>query len=89
MMGWTPLVLARHHGASWSSSFGVRGSTKQSQGESEMNTTTVAVDLAKDVFQLVAADSQWRVTQTARLSRSQFAAWFETIPRMERREACR
>ena len=42
-----------------------------------MNTTTVAVDLAKDVLQLAAADSQWRVTQTARLNRSQFAAWFE------------
>ena len=42
-----------------------------------MNTTTVAVDLAKDVFQLAVADTQWRVVQTARLSRSQFAAWFQ------------
>lgn len=42
-----------------------------------MNTTTIAVDLAKDVFQLAVADEQWRVTQTARLSRSQFAAWFD------------
>jgi transposase len=53
------------------------GSTKQSQGESEMNTTTVAVDLAKDVFQLAVADADWRVVHTARLSRSQFAAWFQ------------
>jgi len=75
-MGWTPLVFARHHGASWSSSFGVRGSTQQSQGESDMNITTVAVDLAKDVFQLAVADGEWRVVQTARLSRSQFSAWF-------------
>lgn len=42
-----------------------------------MNTTTVAVDLAKDVFQLAVADSEWRVTHRARLSRSQFVAWFE------------
>lgn len=41
------------------------GSTKQSQGESEMNATTVAVDLAKDVFQLAVADADWRVVQTA------------------------
>lgn len=42
-----------------------------------MNTTTVAVDLAKDVFQLAVADAHWRVTHTARLNRSQFAAWFQ------------
>lgn len=41
-----------------------------------MNTTTVAVDLAKDVFQLAVADADWRVVETVRLSRSQFAAWF-------------
>jgi len=48
------------------------GSTKQSQGESEMNTTTVAVDLAKDVFQLAVADEEWRVVRTARLKDSKF-----------------
>lgn len=42
-----------------------------------MNTTTVAVDLAKDVFQIAVADGQWRITQTARLTRSQFATWFD------------
>jgi len=42
-----------------------------------MNTTTVAVDLAKDVFQLAVADADWRVVQTARLGRNQFAAWFQ------------
>ena len=41
-----------------------------------MNTTTVAVDLAKEVFQLTVTDVDWRVMQTALLSRSQFAAWF-------------
>ncbi len=42
-----------------------------------MNTTIVAVILAKDVFQIAVADDHWRVVQTARLNRRQFAAWFE------------
>lgn len=42
-----------------------------------MNATTVAVDLAKNVFQLAIADHAWRVVRTARLSRAQFARWFE------------
>lgn len=42
-----------------------------------MNATTVAVDLAKNVFQLAIADHSWRVVHTARLSRAQFARWFD------------
>jgi len=42
-----------------------------------MNATTVAVDLAKNVFQLAIADHSWRTVHTARLSRAQFARWFE------------
>ena len=38
-----------------------------------MDATTVAVDLAKNVFQLAVADRHWRIVHTARLSRSQFA----------------
>ena len=41
-----------------------------------MNTTTVAVDLAKSVFELAVADSNWRVVERARLTRTQFARWF-------------
>lgn len=41
-----------------------------------MNTTTVAVDLAKSVFQLAVADHTWRVIQQHRLTRSQFEKWF-------------
>lgn len=41
-----------------------------------MNATTVAVDLAKSVFQLAVADSSWRVTEQHRLTRSQFERWF-------------
>jgi len=44
--------------------------------ESDMNATTVAVDLAKSVFQLAVADSQWKVIETHRLTRSQFERWF-------------
>jgi transposase len=41
-----------------------------------MNATTVAVDLAKSVFQLAVADASWRVTETHRLTRTQFERWF-------------
>src|SRR5215213_633716 len=41
-----------------------------------MNTTTVAVDLAKSVFQLAVADATWHVTEKHRLTRSQFERWF-------------
>jgi transposase len=41
-----------------------------------MNTTTVAVDLAKSVFQLAVADAAWHVTEKHRLTRSQFERWF-------------
>ena len=41
-----------------------------------MDATTVAVDLAKNVFQLVAADRHWHILKRARLSRAQFERWF-------------
>jgi transposase len=41
-----------------------------------MNTTIVAVDLAKSVFQLAVADASWRVIEQHRLTRSQFERWF-------------
>jgi hypothetical protein len=44
--------------------------------ESEMNATTLAVDLAKSVFQLVVADDEWRVVDSQRLTRHQFERWF-------------
>jgi hypothetical protein len=36
-----------------------------------MNATTVAVDLAKNVFELAVADGQWRIVERARLTRGQ------------------
>jgi hypothetical protein len=44
--------------------------------EPVMNATTVAVDLAKSVFELAVADAAWRVTEQHRLTRSQFERWF-------------
>ena len=41
-----------------------------------MNATTVAVDLAKSVFQLAVADEHWHVIDTQRLTRTQFERWF-------------
>ena len=41
-----------------------------------MNATTVAVNLAKSVFQLAVADSFWRVIESQRLTRSQFERLF-------------
>lgn len=42
-----------------------------------MNATTVAVDVAKNVFELAIADEQWRVVGSARLTRGQFERWFD------------
>jgi transposase len=42
-----------------------------------MNATTVAVDVAKNVFELAIADAQWRVVGSARLTRRQFERWFD------------
>jgi len=47
-----------------------------------MDATTVAVDLAKNVFELAVADAQWKITQRARLTRQQFSRWFDN------RQAC-
>ncbi|MEZ5661395.1 MAG: hypothetical protein R3E83_23660 [Burkholderiaceae bacterium] len=41
-----------------------------------MNATTVAVDLAKNVFQLAIADEHHRIVATKRLNRSQFERFF-------------
>lgn len=41
-----------------------------------MHATTVAVDLAKSVFQIAVANEHWRVVETQRLTRSQFERWF-------------
>jgi transposase len=47
-----------------------------------MNATTVAIDLAKDVFELAFADSDARIVQRKRLSRARLAAEFQNRPAM-------
>ena len=42
-----------------------------------MHATTVAVDLAKSVFQIAVADDKWNVVGQERLTRSQFERWFQ------------
>src|SRR3989475_2542457 len=42
-----------------------------------MNATTVAVDLAKNVFELARADARWKIVERARLTRVQFERWFD------------
>jgi len=41
-----------------------------------MNANTVAVDLAKNVYQVVVADRDWRVVERHRLTRAQFERFF-------------
>ena len=41
-----------------------------------MNATTVAVDLAKSVFQVAGADANWMPIESHRLTRAQFERWF-------------
>ena len=41
-----------------------------------MNSTTVAVDLAKNVFELAVADREWRIVERHRLNRTRFSRFF-------------
>jgi transposase len=41
-----------------------------------MNSTTVAVDLAKNVFEVAVADGGWRIVERHRLNRARFARFF-------------
>jgi transposase len=45
-----------------------------------MNSTTVAVDLAKNVFELAIADGDWRISGRHRLNRAKFAQFFVNRP---------
>jgi hypothetical protein len=42
--------------------------------------TTVAIDLAKDVFELTFADAQGRIVERKRLSRSAFSRYLRHHP---------
>jgi hypothetical protein len=54
-----------------------------------MDATTVAVDLAKTVFELARADARWRILRRQRLNRAGFARFLaETSPLHVVMEAC-
>ena len=54
-----------------------------------MDATTVAVDLAKTVFELAMADAQWRILRRQRLNRAAFARLLtEMSPTHVVMEAC-
>lgn len=54
-----------------------------------MHATTVAVDLAKSVFQIAVADDNWKVVEQHRLTRLQFERWFQNRDvRLVIMEAC-
>ena len=45
-----------------------------------MNCTTVAVDVAKNVYELAIAGSDWRIVERHRLTRAKFAGFFVQRP---------
>lgn len=45
-----------------------------------MNSTTVAVDLAKNVFEIAVAGADWRITERRQLSRAKFLRFFVQHP---------
>jgi len=54
-----------------------------------MNSTTVAVDLAKNVFELAIANGEWKITERLRLNRKSFSAFFVHLaPSRVVMEAC-
>jgi transposase len=50
------------------------------EGVQEMNSTTVAVDLAKNIFKLAVAGADWRIGERHRLSRAKFSQFFVNRP---------
>jgi uncharacterized protein len=53
---------------------------QRNQEETEMDATTVAVDVAKSVFELAIANAEWRVSAHQRLNRTQFARFLAETP---------
>src|SRR5580765_3572169 len=75
-MGWTPPgAYSRHHVARRGWSWGLPHAEK----ESDMHATTVAIDLAKDVFE-VAVRVGDDIRARHRWGRSQFSKFIETLP---------
>jgi hypothetical protein len=70
-MAWTPPGSSRHHcRESWVA--------PRNQEEAEMDATTVAVDLAKDIFEVAVANRAGRIIERKRLTRRQFERFIDT-----------
>jgi transposase len=54
--------------------------TPRNQEEAEMDATTIAVDLAKDVFEVAAANRADRIIERKRLTRHQFERFIDALP---------
>jgi transposase len=54
--------------------------TPRNQEETKMDATTVAVDLAKDVFEVALANRAGRIFEPKRLTRRQFERFVDTLP---------
>jgi Transposase len=62
---------------------------QRNQEETEMDATTVAVDVAKTVFEVAIANHQWHIVGRHRFNRRQFAHFLATVsPRHVVMEAC-
>src|SRR6185503_8731886 len=74
----------------WTPPATIVGITVPREGGVRMHrTTTIAVDLAKSVFQVAVADAQWRVVSRHRFSRGQLLRFFaERQPCLVVMEAC-
>ena len=53
------------------------GFNELNEEEADMDATTVAVDLAKDVFEVATANSAGRILERKRLTRRQFEAFVD------------
>src|SRR4029078_12161036 len=83
--GWNGLLLrlSRHQCAK------VAGCAKPTKEEATMQSTIIAVDLAKSVFQIAVSQHPGKVAESHRLPRSKFLRFFaERKPAVVLLEAC-
>jgi transposase len=67
-------------GIAWRAMLASESFQRVREEESEMNATTVSVDLASQVFQVHGYDGQGQRVSQRRLSRARFAAWCKSVP---------
>src|SRR5918999_3586084 len=83
VMGWTPPCDEVGIGCA------IVAGVRTQKEESAMKSTTIAVDLAKSVFQVAVSEHPGKVAQSHRLTRSQFLRFLaERQPALVLMEAC-